>query len=137
MFEWMRRRPDEAARRDAEDAERLRKRNEDGEASSIPDPLAFVTVIQSSSHLVRAKSLVSFALGAAAPFADARLVRTEVVEQERHFQQVALKHDRVLVVPSHEALNRSSSAVKQADAEQMDGEFVLTIVRIVRSKVLH
>jgi hypothetical protein len=38
MFKWLRRRR-EAARRDAEDAERLRKRNHDGESASNPDPL--------------------------------------------------------------------------------------------------
>jgi hypothetical protein len=37
MFKWLRRRR-EAARRDAEDAGRLRKRNDDGESASNPDP---------------------------------------------------------------------------------------------------
>jgi hypothetical protein len=38
MLKWLRRRR-EAARRDAEDAERLRKRNDDGGSASNPDPL--------------------------------------------------------------------------------------------------
>jgi hypothetical protein len=38
MFKWLRQRR-EAARRDEGDAERLRKRNDDGESASNPDPL--------------------------------------------------------------------------------------------------
>jgi hypothetical protein len=38
MFKWLRRRR-EAARRDDEDAEWLRKRGDDGESASDPDPL--------------------------------------------------------------------------------------------------
>jgi hypothetical protein len=38
MFKWLRRRR-AAAQRDAEDAGRLRKRNDDGESASNPDPL--------------------------------------------------------------------------------------------------
>jgi len=49
MFKWLRRRR-EAARRDAEDAERLRKRNDDGESASNPDPLEeLVRIVRESN----------------------------------------------------------------------------------------
>jgi hypothetical protein len=50
MFKWLRRRR-EAALRDAEYAERLRKRNDNGESESNPDPLEELVRIVGEAHV--------------------------------------------------------------------------------------
>jgi hypothetical protein len=50
LFKWLRRRR-EAARRNAEDAERLRKRNDDGESAPNPDPLEELVRIVGETHV--------------------------------------------------------------------------------------